>query len=112
LQEPYSLRCAPQVIGAVLDQLAQQERVLLAEANGCTDNPVVAAGEVCHGATFHARPVALASDQLTLCAHQLAFLAERQLALLVDPAHNGGRPPLLAPEPGPTSGLAGVQIAA
>ncbi|MET9954789.1 aromatic amino acid ammonia-lyase [Streptomyces sp. NPDC006339] len=112
LQEPYSLRCAPQVIGAVLDQLDAQGAVLATEAEGCTDNPVVVDGQVWHGGNFHALPVALASDQLTLCAHQLAFLAERQLALLVDPAHNGGLPPMLTPAPGARSGLAGVQIAA
>ncbi|MFJ9577546.1 aromatic amino acid lyase [Streptomyces sp. NPDC101191] len=112
LQEPYSLRCAPQVIGAVLDQLDAQGAVLATEAAGCTDNPVVVDGQVWHGGNFHALPVGLASDQLTLCAHQLAFLAERQLALLVDPAHNGGLPPMLTPTPGARSGLAGVQIAA
>ncbi|MGC4814787.1 aromatic amino acid ammonia-lyase [Micromonospora sp. DT228] len=112
LQEPYSLRCAPQVIGAVLDQLALQEQPLLREATGCTDNPVVADGAVWHAGNFHAAPGGLVSDVLSLCVHQLAYLAERQLALVVDPAHNGGRNPLLATDPGRTSGLAGVQIAA
>lgn len=112
LQEPYSLRCAPQVIGAVLDQLELQERVLLDEAAGVTDNPVVTAGGVLHGGNFHAAPVGLASDVALQCAHQLAYLAERQLALVVDPARNGGLPPLLAARPGATSGLAGLQIAA
>lgn len=112
LQEPYSLRCAPQVIGAVLDQLDLQERPLLREALGCTDNPVVVDGAIWHGGNFHAAPGGLVSEMLSLCAHQLAYLAERQLALVVDPAHNGGRPPMLASQPGRTSGLAGVQIAA
>jgi histidine ammonia-lyase len=112
LQEPYSLRCAPQVIGAVLDQLSFQEQVLLREAAGCTDNPIVVEGKVWHAGNFHALPIGLAADQLSLCAHQLAFLAERQLALLMDPVHNGGCAPLLCTDPGRTSGLAGVQIAA
>ncbi|MCH6162578.1 aromatic amino acid ammonia-lyase [Streptomyces marispadix] len=112
LQEPYSLRCAPQVVGAVLDQLAAQGRILAAEAEGCTDNPVLVGDEVLHGGNFHAAPVGLASEQHALCVHQLAFLAERQLALVLDPQHNGGRPPLLAEQPGRDSGFAGVQIAA
>ncbi|MCC5670641.1 aromatic amino acid ammonia-lyase [Nostoc sp. CHAB 5784] len=112
LQEPYSLRCAPQVIGAVIDHLSLQESILVQEALGCTDNPVVCDGEVLHGGNFHALPVALCSDQQALCLQQLAFLAERQLALLLNPEHNGGKPPMLTPNPGPTSGLAGVQIAA
>ncbi|WP_063770145.1 aromatic amino acid ammonia-lyase [Streptacidiphilus melanogenes] len=112
LQEPYSLRCAPQVIGAVLDQLDLQEQVLTAEAAGVTDNPVTVGQRVLHGGNFHAMPVSFASDMLALCAQQLAFLAERQLALLVDPRHNGGLTPMLTWTPGPHSGLAGVQIAA
>ncbi|MDS1271517.1 aromatic amino acid ammonia-lyase [Lipingzhangella sp. LS1_29] len=111
-QEPYSLRCAPQVIGAVLDQLRLQETILVTEALGCTDNPVLVNGELHHGGNFHAAPVALASEQHTVCIHQLAYLMERQLALALDPHRNGGLPMLLAHEPGRTSGLAGVQIAA
>ncbi|MHC0429354.1 aromatic amino acid lyase [Streptomyces sp. O3] len=112
LQEPYSLRCAPQVVGAVLDQLGFQEQVLVAEGTGCTDNPVFVDGQVLHGGNFHAAPVSLASEQHMLCVHQLAFLAERQLALVLDPRHNGGQPPMLTPVPGQQSGFAGVQIAA
>lgn len=112
LQEPYSLRCAPQVLGAILDQLRLQGELLGTEAAGCTDNPVLAGDSLLHGGNFHAAPVGLAAEQLTLCAHQLAYLAERQLALVVDPQHNGGRPPMLTPFPGRASGLAGVQIAA
>jgi histidine ammonia-lyase len=111
-QEPYSLRCAPQILGAVLDQLRSQEEVLAIEATGCTDNPVTFGDDVLHGGNFHAAPVALAVDQQTVCTHQVAFLLERQLALIVDPLRNGGLPPLLARRPGRTSGLAGVQMAA
>jgi histidine ammonia-lyase len=112
LQEPYSLRCVPQVLGAIIDQLRVQGEILATEAAGCTDNPILADGAVLHGGNFHAAPVGLAAEQLSLCAHQLAYLAERQLALLVDPQRNGGRPPMLTPWPGRASGLAGVQIAA
>jgi histidine ammonia-lyase len=112
VQEPYSLRCAPQVIGAVIDQLSMHESLLMHEALSCTDNPITWQGSVLHGGNFHALPVALCSDQQALCIHQLAFLAERQLALILDPCHNGGKPPMLTPHPGPASGLAGVQIAA
>jgi histidine ammonia-lyase len=112
LQEPYSLRCSPQVVGAVLAQLDAIDTLLTQEANGCSDNPVVVDGRVLHGGNFHAAAVGLCSDQLALCVHQLAYLAERQLAVLVDPRLNGGLPPLLAARPGATSGLAGVQIAA
>jgi histidine ammonia-lyase len=112
LQEPYSLRCAPQVLGAALDQLRLQGEVLVTEAAGCTDNPVLCDGRAWHGGNFHAVPVALAVEQLTLVSHQVAFLAERQLALVLEPARNGGLPPFLTPVPGRGSGLAGVQMAA
>jgi histidine ammonia-lyase len=100
------------VIGAVIDHLRMQETLLMREALGCTDNPITWQGDVLHGGNFHALPVALCSDHQALCVHQLAFLAERQLALILDPHHNGGKPPMLTPYPGPASGLAGVQIAA
>ncbi|MDP9073151.1 MAG: aromatic amino acid ammonia-lyase [Actinomycetota bacterium] len=112
LQEPYSLRCAPQVIGAVLDQLAAQGELLLAEAAGCSDNPIVTVDDVIHAGNFHAASTGLCSDAHMTLVHQIAFLAERQLALALDPSSNGGRPPLLTPRPGPGSGLAGVQLAA
>ncbi|ONI76002.1 histidine ammonia-lyase [Actinosynnema sp. ALI-1.44] len=112
LQEPYSLRCAPQVLGAVLDQLDAAGNVLLNEAVGCTDNPLTYEGVVLHGGNFHAMPVGLASDQIGLALHQAAYLAERQLALICDPGTNGGLPPMLTPRPGRGCGLAGVQISA
>lgn len=112
LQEPYSLRCAPQVVGAVLDQLRLQGQVLVAEAEGCADNPVLVDDRLWHGGNFHAASVGHASEQHALCVHQLAFLVERQLALVLDPRHNGDLAPLLAPQPGRTSGFAGVQLAA
>ncbi|GAA0987881.1 MULTISPECIES: aromatic amino acid ammonia-lyase [Nocardiopsis] len=112
LQEPYSLRCAPQILGAVLDQLAAAERILLREAVGTTDNPVSSEGEVLHGGNFHAMPVGLCSDQLGLALQQVAYMADRQLSLLCGSDTNGGLPPMLTPRPGAGSGLAGVQVSA
>lgn len=112
LQEPYSLRCAPQVIGAALDTLRMHGQALTAEALNCTDNPVIAEDGIYHGGNFHAMPVAFASDMQGLALQQMAFLAERQLNLIVTPETNGGLPPLLTPTPGAQSGLAGVQISA
>ena len=110
LQEPYSLRCVPQVLGAVLDQLWALEDILVREATGTTDNPVCYEGELLHGGNFHAMPVGLTSDQLGLCLQQVAYLADRQLALLCAPATNGELAPMLTPSPGVFSGLAGVQL--
>ncbi|QVQ51824.1 aromatic amino acid lyase [Spiractinospora alimapuensis] len=112
LQEPYSLRCAPQVIGAVLDQLALTEDILVREAEGCTDNPISHEGRILHGGNFHALPVGLCSDQAGLALHQVAYLAERQLALLCSPGTNGGMAPMLTPNPGAATGVAGVQLSA
>lgn len=112
LQEPYSLRCAPQVLGAVLDQLDHAGDVLSREVDGCQDNPITFDGEVLHGGNFHAMPVGLASDQIGLAVHMAAYLAERQLGLLLSPATNGDLPPMLTPRAGRGCGLAGVQISA
>lgn len=111
LQEPYSLRCAPQVVGGVLDFLDASGALLEREATGCSDNPVVSADGIFHGGNFYAITAALASDQHATLIHQVSFLAERQLALILNPA-TSGLPPLLAVRPGATSGLAGVQLAA
>jgi histidine ammonia-lyase len=112
LQEPYSLRCAPQVIGSVLDFLDAAGVMLEREAAGCSDNPVVSADGIFHAGNFYAATAGIASDQHAVLIHQIAFLAERQLALILSPASNGGLPPLLAARPGATSGLAGVQLTA
>jgi histidine ammonia-lyase len=112
LQEPYSLRCAPQVIGAVLDVLRLHGTVLATEAEGCTDNPVIVGDKILHGGNFHAMPIGFCSEIYGLCVQQLAFLAERQLNMLVSPETNCDLPPMLTPTPGAMSGLAGVQISA
>ncbi|MBK1787864.1 aromatic amino acid lyase [Prauserella sp. ASG 168] len=112
LQEPYSLRCAPQVLGAVLDQLEHAGEVLLREANGVTDNPITFDDEVLHGGNFHAMPVGLASDQIGIALQMAVYLVERQLSLLLSPSTNGELPMMLTPRAGRGCGLAGVQISA
>lgn len=112
LQEPYSLRCAPQVLGAVLDQLDHAGAVLAREVVGCQDNPITFEGQVLHGGNFHAMPVGLVSDQIGLAMHMAAYLAERQLGLLLSPATNGDLSPMLTPRAGRGCGLAGVHISA
>lgn len=105
VQDPYCLRCQPQVMGAVFDLLAQVERTLTIEANGVTDNPLVfaAEGEVISGGNFHAEPVAFAADLLALALAETGSIAERRIAMLVDPAHSG-LPAFLTPKPGLNSG--------
>ncbi|MEU7219109.1 aromatic amino acid ammonia-lyase [Nocardia iowensis] len=112
LQEPYSLRCAPQIVGSVLDFLDAFSLMLGRERAGCSDNPIVSADGIFHAGNFYAITAGLVSDQHATLLHQIAFMAERQLALILNPTSNGGRPPLLAARPGATSGLAGVQLAA
>jgi histidine ammonia-lyase/tyrosine ammonia-lyase len=115
LQEVYSLRCAPQVLGACRDQLAYAKRVVATELNGVTDNPVIVPDDpplALHGGNFQGQQVAFAADALSAAVTQIGVLAERQLALLLTPARNGGAPLLLAWQPGATSGLAGAQLTA
>ncbi len=114
LQEAYSLRCAPQLVGAAEETVAHVEQVIVADLNGVSDNPVFFPedGRVIHGGNFFGQQVAFAADALNLTLTQLANLAERQLDLLLDPNRNGGLPPLLSAKPGAQSGLAGVNLAA
>ncbi len=114
LQEAYTLRCVPQLVGAVEETVGHVERVVTAELNGVSDNPVFFPdkGQVVHGGNFFGQQVAFASDSLNLALTQLANLAERQLDLLMDPNRNGGRSPMLSAQPGAQSGLAGVNLAA
>jgi histidine ammonia-lyase len=112
VQDPYSLRCQPQVMGAVLDLLRAAARTLAIEANAVTDNPlVVAGGEILSGGNFHAEPVAFAADQIALALAEIGNLSERRIALLVDPAMSG-LPAFLAREPGLHSGLMIAQVTA
>lgn len=112
VQDPYSLRCQPQVMGAVLDLLRAAARTLAIEANAVTDNPlVVADGEILSGGNFHAEPVAFAADQIALALAEIGNLSERRIALMVDPAMSG-LPAFLAREPGLHSGLMIAQVTA
>ena len=106
VQDPYCLRCAPQVIGACLDQLRHAGRVLQIEANAATDNPLVLSdGDIVSGGNFHAEPVAFAADNIAIAISEIGSISQRRIALLVDPALSFGLPAFLAPDPGLKSGL-------
>jgi histidine ammonia-lyase len=106
VQDPYSLRCQPQVMGACLDLMNAAALTLATEANGVTDNPLVfpATGESLSGGNFHAEPVAFAADQLALAIAEIGALAERRIALLID-ASISGLPPFLTAASGLNSGF-------
>ncbi|PRE45520.1 histidine ammonia-lyase [Burkholderia multivorans] len=106
VQDPYSLRCQPQVMGACLDQMRQAAEVLLVEANAVSDNPLIFpdTGEVISGGNFHAEPVAFAADNLALAGSEIGALAERRIALLID-ASMSGLPPFLVRDGGVNSGF-------
>lgn len=106
VQDPYSLRCQPQVMGACLDVMRHCASTLLIEANGVTDNPLVFpdTGESLSGGNFHAEPVAFAADQLALAIAEIGALSERRIALLID-ASISGLPPFLTSHSGVNSGF-------
>ena len=119
VQDPYSLRCIPQVHGAVRDTLDHLRRVLDIELNSATDNPLVfpgggvadvdtlatGGGRVISGGNFHGEPIALALDFAKIALAELGSISERRTALLVDPRLNGGLPPFLAADSGIDSGM-------
>ncbi|MDB5552493.1 MAG: hutH3, partial [Rhizobium sp.] len=106
VQDPYCIRCQPQVDGACLDILRQAARTLEIEANAVTDNPLVLAdNSVVSGGNFHAEPVAFAADTIALAICEIGAIAQRRIALLVDPALSYGLPAFLAKKPGLNSGL-------
>ena len=113
VQDPYCLRCQPQVMGACLDLARQAAATLATEANGVTDNPLVFAehGEVISGGNFHAEPVAFAADMLALAICEIGAIAERRIAMLIDPALSG-LPAFLTPNPGLNSGFMIPQVTA
>jgi histidine ammonia-lyase len=113
VQDPYSLRCQPQVMGACLDLLANAARTLAIEANAATDNPLIFAAqdEVLSGGNFHAEPVAFAADILAIAICEVGNLSERRIALLVDPKMSG-LPPFLIEESGINSGFMIAQVTA
>jgi histidine ammonia-lyase len=110
VQDPYSLRCQPQVVGACLDQLRHAALVLVREANAVTDNPLVfassddEAGAIISGGNFHAEPVALAADAMAVAIAEVGAIAERRIAMLID-AGVSRLPPFLSAEPGLNSGF-------
>lgn len=106
VQDPYCIRCQPQVDGACLDLLRSAANTLVIEANAVTDNPLVLDdGSVVSGGNFHAEPVAFAADQIALAVCELGAISQRRIALLVDPALSYGLPAFLAKKPGLNSGL-------
>ena len=113
VQDPYCLRCQPQVMGAALDVLRQAAATLATEANGVSDNPLIFpdTGEALSGGNFHAEPVAFAADMLALAVCEIGAIAERRLAMLVDPALSG-LPAFLTPRPGLNSGFMIPQVTA
>lgn len=112
VQDPYSLRCQPQVMGAVGDLLANAATTLRIEANAVTDNPLVLGpGEIVSGGNFHAEPVAFAADILAMGLCEIGNLSERRMALLVDPVMSG-LPPFLARDAGLNSGFMIAQVTA
>jgi histidine ammonia-lyase len=113
VQDPYCLRCQPQVMGAILDLMRQAAETLGTEANGVSDNPLVFSetGEVISGGNFHAEPVAFAADMIAMALCEIGSLAERRIAMLVDPALSG-LPAFLTPKPGLNSGFMIPQVTA
>ncbi len=106
VQDPYCIRCQPQVDGACLDMLRHVAHTLEIEANAVTDNPLVLSDEtIVSGGNFHAEPVAFAADQIAIAVCEIGAIAQRRIALLVDPALSFGLPPFLAKTPGLNSGL-------
>ncbi|MFL6845245.1 MAG: histidine ammonia-lyase [Allosphingosinicella sp.] len=113
VQDPYSFRCQPQVMGACLDLLGHVARTLEVEANAVTDNPVLFpdSGEALSGGNFHAEPVAFAADMLAMALCEVGSISERRTAVLVDPKMSG-LPPFLVEDSGVNSGFMIAQVTA
>jgi len=121
VQDPYSLRCQPQVMGAVLDQIRFQASVLLTEVNAVSDNPLVFCdsldgdekfkGDIISGGNFHAEPIALAADSLAIATCEIGAISERRIALLLD-RHLSALPPFLVNDSGVNSGFMIAQVTA
>lgn len=107
VQDPYCIRCQPQVAGAALDLLRFAGQTLEIEANAVSDNPLVLVdvGKIVSGGNFHAEPVAFAADQIAIAIAEIGAIAQRRVALMVDPTLSFDLPPFLTPEPGLNSGL-------
>ncbi len=113
VQDPYSFRCQPQVMGACLDLIRNVATTLNLEANAVTDNPLLFTdgGDVLSGGNFHAEPVAFAADTLALAIAEIGSLSERRIAVLVDPKMSG-LPPFLVENSGVNSGFMIAQVTA
>ena len=107
VQDPYCIRCQPQVVGAALDVLRMAARTLEIEANAVTDNPLVLVdeGRIVSGGNFHAEYVGFAADQIALAVAEIGAIAQRRVALMVDPTLSYDLPPFLTPNPGLNSGF-------
>ncbi|MCW1956892.1 MAG: histidine ammonia-lyase [Roseobacter sp.] len=107
VQDPYCIRCQPQVTGAAMDVMRQAAQTLIIEANAATDNPLVLseAGLIVSGGNFHAEPVGFAADMIALALSEIGAIAQRRVALMVDPTLSFDLPPFLTPNPGLNSGL-------
>lgn len=107
VQDPYCIRCQPQVTGAAMDLLHFAARTLEVEANAVTDNPLVLVedGMIVSGGNFHAEPVGFAADQIAVAIAEIGAIAQRRVALMVDPTLSFDLPPFLTPDPGLNSGL-------
>ncbi len=111
VQDPYSFRCQPQVMGAVLDLIRNAARTLEIEANAVSDNPLLFGEDALSGGNFHAQPVAFAGDILAMALCEIGSIAERRLAVLIDPKMSG-LPPFLIPDSGVNSGFMIAQVTA
>ncbi len=113
VQDPYCIRCQPQVTGAALDLLRMAGETLNVEANAVTDNPLVLSGgdRIVSGGNFHAEPVAFAADMMAIALAEIGTVAQRRIALMVDPTLSFDLPPFLTPAPGLNSGLMVAEIA-
>ncbi|MCK0151730.1 histidine ammonia-lyase [Marivita sp. S6314] len=107
VQDPYCIRCQPQVTGAAMDLMHFAARTLEIEANAVTDNPLVLVddGLIVSGGNFHAEPVGFAADQIAVAISEIGAIAQRRIALMVDPTLSFDLPPFLTPDPGLNSGL-------
>ncbi len=113
VQDPYSLRCQPQVMGAALDMLGAAAAMIEREANAVSDNPLVfaAEGEILSGGNFHGEPIAMAADMIAIALSEVGALSERRIALLTD-AHMSALPAFLVAEPGLNSGFMNAHVTA
>jgi histidine ammonia-lyase len=119
VQDPYSLRCQPQVMGACLQQMRYAQEILVVEANGVSDNPLVfvennddadtPTGDILSGGNFHAETVAMAADMLAIALSEIGALSERRMSLMID-THLSGLPPFLVENGGVNSGFMIAQV--